>query len=205
MLNSSTLSIVCGIIILVLSIINSFTVDTITPSFQRSEILAGLAGVGLMLIGVLWSEYKPQGAIKKDLVGHQGFYIYENLGDFIKTELAWGSKQILTATAAATVLIFWENKVILKRGLINDQTFIPGAISLRARETGRIISLVKTTLFPGRKEFDSIIKDLPSILVCPLEKKGWIIIGGWSERCFTKSDEIWINGWAEKISNELNL
>ena len=63
----------------------------------------------------------------------------------------------------------------------------------------KYISLVSTKFYPGKQEFDNIVKNLPSVIVFPIGNKGWIIIGGWSERCFTKSDELWIDGWAKKL------
>ena len=100
-------------------------------------------------------------------------------------------------------MIYWNNTVLLKRGLISDSQFVPKDICKRSIQSGKMISLVNTKYYPGRIEFDSILNNLPSIIVFPLSNKGWLIVGGWSERCFTKSDEKWISGWASKISNEM--
>ncbi|MDC3037143.1 cofactor assembly of complex C subunit B [Prochlorococcus sp. AH-716-O22] len=35
----------------------------------------------------------------------------------------------------------------------------------------------------------------------PINSKSFILIGGWSYRCFTKSDEKWINNWSKKVNN----
>ena len=32
-----------------------------------------------------------------------------------------------------------------------------------------------------------------------------ILVGGWSAKCFTKSDEKWINNWSKKINNIFSL
>ena len=42
---------------------------------------------------------------------------------------------------------------------------------------------------------------IPSILIVPINNKAFILIGGWSTKCFTKSDEKWINNWARKLNN----
>ena len=43
------------------------------------------------------------------------------------------------------------------------------------RET--VVSLVNTTLFPGRTEFDPVLEKLPAVIVCPLGGNGVVILG----------------------------
>ena len=56
----------------------------------------------------------------------QGFDLDKTLSDDVKNEIAWGSQLFLTATPAATILIYWDEKVILRRGLISSDEFMPG-------------------------------------------------------------------------------
>jgi len=63
------------------------------------------------------------------------------------------------------------------------------------------ISLANTKFYPGRDEFFNFCADIPSILVVPINSKAFILIGGWSTKCFTKSDEKWIKNWSKKINN----
>ena len=135
----------------------------------------------------------------------EGFQLNQDLSEDQKYELAWGSQQILTATAASTILIFWDNEVILRRGLITNKPFNPGDICERAFEQQRLISLVNTELFPGREEFDCVLKGLPAVIVYPLSNRGLTIVGGWSKRSFTNSDEKWISGWSDKLYDLLNI
>ena len=200
----SNLVIVFGIFLLVLSIVNIATATEINPSLVRGESISGIASIALITIGYLWTEIKPKEPNKVILEGKEAFEISSDLSDEQKNELAWGSKQILTATAASTILIFWDNKVILRRGLISDEIFIPGLICNRAIDEQRLISLVNTELFPGREEFDCVLKGLPAVIVYPLSKRGLTIIGGWSKRSFTNSDEKWISGWSDKLYDLLN-
>ena len=44
------------------------------------------------------------------------------------------------------------------------------------RET--TISLVNTTLFPGRHEFDPLVENLPAVLICPVGNRGVVVLGG---------------------------
>ena len=192
-----------GIFLFILALINIVTVDSFTPSILRAEVIACISCVSLIGISSLWVKIEPKKANKVNLIGEQGLYIYESLNKATKEELAWGSHQILTATAASTILIRWKNELILQRGLINNTIFTPGNISKRAIEKKQMIVLSNTSNYPDSYEFDNIIPNIPSIIVCPLSSKGLLIVGGWSTRCFTKSDEIWISGWSKKLSDIL--
>ena len=195
----SSLVVISGVFLLILSIINIATANQINPTLVRAETISGIASIALITIGYLWTEIKPKKASKAKLEGKEGFVLSEELTDNQRNELAWGSKQILTATAASTILIYWDNKVILRRGLISEEIFKPGEICKRSTDQKRLISLVNTELFPGRDEFDSVLDNLPAVIVYPLEKRGLTIVGGWSKRSFTNSDEKWISGWSDKL------
>ena len=156
-----------------------------------------------MLVAVLWTRGNPRSAEKVPLQGEQGLVISDLLNDVQKHELAWGSHMLLTATPAASVLVLWRQQVVLRRGLISQSPFQPGAITMRAMERDQTISLVNTSLFPGRAEFDAMLPSLPAILVCPMGDEGVVIVGGWSPRCFTRSDERWLEGWTQRLRTTL--
>ena len=118
-------------------------------------------------------------------------------------ELAWGSEAILTSTAAASVLIHHNGKNILKRGIVSNKEFIPGEICNRSLNEMKLISLVSTKFYPGKDEFNDFCMEIPSILIIPIANKSFILIGGWSTRCFTKSDEKWITNWSKKLTKYL--
>ncbi len=195
----SSLVITFGTFLLILSIINIITTNQVYPTLVRAETISGVASIALITIGYLWTEIKPKQQTKVNLIGKEGFELCNKLTDDQKNELAWGSQQILTATAASTILIFWDNRVILRRGLISEKDFKPGEICNRSIDQKRLISLVNTELFPGRYEFDSVLGDLPAIIIYPLGDRGVTIVGGWSKRSFTNSDEKWISGWSDKL------
>ncbi len=200
----SNLVIIFGLFLLILSIINIATATEIDPSLVRGETISGIASIALITIGYLWNEIKPKQPTKVNLKGKEDFELCSDLSDEQKNELAWGSQQILTATAASTILIFWNNKVILRRGLISNHSFKPGEICNRAIQQQRLISLVNTDLFPGRHEFDCVLEGLPAVIVYPISNRGLTIVGGWSKRSFTTSDEKWISGWSNKLFDLLN-
>ena len=200
----SSLVIIFGAFLLILSTINIATANEVNPTLVRAETLSGIASIALITIGYLWTEINPKQPTKAILKGKEGFELCTELSEIQKNELAWGSQQILTATAASTILIFWDNRVILKRGLITNKIFKPGDICNRAIDQKRLISLVNTELFPGKAEFDTVLNDLPAVIVYPLSNRGLTIVGGWSKRSFTNSDEKWISGWSDKLFDLLN-
>ena len=195
----SNLVITFGSFLLILSIINIITANLINPTLVRAETISGIASIALITIGYIWTEINPSQPTKAKLVGKNGFLLCDQLTEDQKNELAWGSQQILTATAASTILIYWDNRVILRRGLISEKYFKPGEICNKSINQKRLISLVNTELFPGRDEFDSVLEDLPAVIVYPLANRGVTIVGGWSKRSFTNSDEKWISGWTDKL------
>ena len=192
-----------GVIFLLLGLLNAGLATTVTPELQRAEVLNGLAAVGLMLVAALWTRADPKAAERVALPGEQGLVLADGLTEAQRQELAWGSRMLLTATPASTLLVHWEGSVILRRGLLGAGDFQPGTISRRAMDRQSVVSLVNTTLFPGRTEFDPVLEQLPAVIVCPLGANGVIVLGGWSVRCFSQSDERWLLGWAERLKRSL--
>ncbi|WP_413743855.1 cofactor assembly of complex C subunit B [Synechococcus sp. MIT S9451] len=201
-----------GVLLLLLAIGNGLSAPSINPSLQRAEVLAAMAAVGLMLVAVLWTRAQPLSPEAVVLGGTQGLRMELGLNDATRTELAWGSHLLLTATSAATILVAWDQRVVLRRGLVPplpegdsstssppSETFSPGAICERSRTQGKLVSLVKTALYPGSSEFDPVLPGLPAVMVHPLGERGWVVLGGWSERCFSRSDERWFSGWCERL------
>ena len=195
----SRLVIVFGFFLLILSIINIATSNEVNPTLIRGETISGIASIALITIGYLWTEINPTKPSKAKLNGKEGFELCNELTEDKRNELAWGSQLILNATAASTILIYWDDKVILRRGLISNKIFKPGEICNRSIKQKRLISLVNTELFPGADEFDCVLDDLPAVIVYPLSNRGLTIVGGWSKRSFTNSDEKWISGWSDKL------
>ncbi len=195
-------SIIAFASVLLMSIlINSLTVESVTASFQRSQIIGSISSILLLLIGFLWEKISPFDVKKVSLNGKEAFEYDKTLEANILDEIAWGSETILTATAAASILIYIDNKVILKRGIISEKEFMPGHVTKRVIDSQRKLSLSNTKFYPNVEEFEAVCNSLPSVITFPISNKGVLIVGGWSPSCFTKSDEKWIENWCIKISN----
>jgi hypothetical protein len=193
--------VIIGIILFIFQIANFFSIETITPELERAQVLAAIASLIIILIGFLFKQFEPLAGEKADLKGENKFLFEKNMPDEVIDELAWGSEAILTSTAAATILIHNNGVNILKRGITSSDDFVPGETCLRSIKDMKLISLANTKFYPGRDEFLNFCPDIPSILVVPINKKSFILIGGWSAKCFTKSDEKWINNWSKKIND----
>ena len=190
-----------GIILFIFQIANFFSVELITPELERAQVLAAISSLIIILVGFLFKQFKPLAGEKADLKGENRFYFDRNIPGEVIDELAWGSETILTSTAAASVLIHNDGINILKRGITSTNKFMPGETCLRSIKNMKLISLANTKFYPGRDEFFNFCPNVPSILIVPINRKAFILIGGWSAKCFTRSDEKWINNWSKKINN----
>ena len=200
--------IIIGSILFSLQLINFVSINQISPEIERAQVLAAISSIIIILIGFLFQRISPISGEKVPLKGENGFIYDSSIPKELLNELAWGSESVLTSTAAASILISNKGKSILKRGIITRKNFIPKDICQRCMKENKLISLVNTKFYPGSEEFDDFCKDIPSILIVPVNKHCFILIGGWSSRCFTKSDEKWIINWSKKllvIFNEHNF
>ena len=193
--------ILVGAILFIFQIANFISIETITPELERAQVLAAIASLIIILIGFLFKQFQPIAGEKALLKGENMFLFDKNMPDEVIDELAWGSEAILTSTAAAAILIHNDGVNILRRGITSSNDFKPGETCLRSIKDMKLISLANTKFYPGRDEFLNFCAEIPSILVVPINSKAFILIGGWSAKCFTKSDEKWINNWSKKINN----
>jgi hypothetical protein len=177
--------------------------EAMAPALERAGVLASLLAVVLMLVGLLWERIDPVPPKRVALQGREGLELVPGLPEPLRRELAWGSQMLLTATPAATLLLLWRGRVLLRRGLLGEESFQSGGICQRALAQGRAISLVDLRLYPGRGEFDGFLANLPSVIVQPLGEEGLLLLGGWSPRCFGRSDLLWVEGWARRLTDEL--
>ncbi|WP_228008879.1 cofactor assembly of complex C subunit B [Cyanobium sp. LEGE 06113] len=193
----------CGLLGLALTVSNQLTAGSLSPPLERAGVLASLLAVGLMLVAVLWTRAVPEAAARAPLTGREGLELAEGLSAAVAEELGWGSRMLLTATPAAVVLVQWKQNCLLRRGLLADTPFTPGAICRQAMARGRVISLVNLALYPGREEFAALLPELPAVVVQPLGEAGVLVVGGWAPRCFSRADLTWIEGWSQRLTERL--
>tara|TARA_B100000965_G_C19273778_1_gene618460 strand:- start:8 stop:634 length:627 start_codon:yes stop_codon:yes gene_type:complete len=198
--NGKTL-IFIGSILFLFQLGNFLSIDSISPALERAQVLSALSSIIIVLIGFLFKQFNQNLGEKVDLKGENKFIYDTDLPSDILEELAWGSEAILTSTAAAAILIHNDGKNILRRGITSNNNFKPGETCLRSVKDMKLISLANTKFYPGRDEFLNFCPNVPSIIIIPINNKSFILVGGWSYRCFTKSDEKWISNWSKKVNN----
>lgn len=195
-----------GVLGLTLALVNQLLAgppgSVLPPPLERASVLASLEAVLLLLVAILWTRAQPQQAERVVLEAPEGFELAEDLGESLRQELAWGTAMLLTATPAATALVIWEGRVLARRGRLGEGTFRDGPITERCRSRGRRIGLVNLALYPGAAEFSYLPRGVPAVLLQPLGSRGLVILGGWAPRCFSSSDERWLDGWAERLRTQ---
>lgn len=188
----------------VLLLINRLTTSNLTPSQSRSDVLAVIESALLILIALLWQQIQPRDPEAVILIGEEGFFLAPELPDFVKTELAWATHLLLTNTVTRTIVVYYQGEVLVRRGILAPNSEVkPGKILQKVLETGKAIYLVDLKLYPGRIEFDYLPENTQGIICQPIGKEGVLILGANSPRSYTKQDENWIEGIADKLAVSL--
>jgi Cofactor assembly of complex C subunit B, CCB2/CCB4 len=200
---AARLCLAAGVLGLLLCVLNQLLAPELSPALERASVLASLLSVGLMLVAILWTRAMPLAPERVELPGTVGLVLGDDLPDALLQELGWGSQLLLTATPAAALLLHWRGSTLLRRGVLAELPFEPGPICERAWSTGRPISLVDLKLYPGRAEFRGLPEAVPSVIVQPIGCEGIVLLAGWSPRCFSRSDEAWLEGWSQKLRTPL--
>ena len=188
-----------------LLLINRLFTPDLTNSQSRSDALGVILSALLILTGLLWQRIQPQLPDAVDLVGEEGFELVPDLPEAIQTELAWASHLLLTNTVTRAVLVWYQGRVLLRRGILGSTAeVVPGAIVQRVLSTQKPIYLVKLALYPGRIEFNYLPENTQGVICQPIGTQGVLILGANVPRSYTQQDENWVAGIADKLENTLN-
>ena len=189
-----------------LLMINRVLTPELTDSQARSDAVGVVLTAVLILTGLLWQQVQPRQSDSVILEGEQGFELSPDLPEALQTELAWASHLLLTNTVTRSIVVYYQGKVILRRGILAPKAEVtPGVILDRVLTKQKAIYLVDTKVYPGRIEFDYLPANTQGIICQPLGSQGVMILGANTPRSYTKQDEIWIEGIADKLANSLDL
>lgn len=195
-----------GILAGTLLLVNRLMTADLTGSQSRSDALGVILSALLILTGLLWQRIQPRSPDSVILVGTEGFELDEALPDEVRTELAWASHLLLTNTATRSLLLWYDNRVLLRRGVLGPKSLTEaGVIVQRSLKTQKPIYLVNLQLYPGKIEFDYLPENTQGVICQPLGDRGILILGANAPRSYTRQDEIWIEGIAAKLDNSLRL
>lgn len=200
------LPIAVGMIGSSLLMVNRLLTPELTPSQSRSDVVGVLLSALLILTGLLWQQFQPKPPEAVVLEGEAGFELDSELSDTAKQELAWASDLLLTQTPTRSLVVWYGQRVILRRGILGPQAdWVPGAIGQRVLQTQRPVYLVDAKLYPGRVEFNVLPPNTQGIICQPLGTAGVLILGANAPRSYTKQEEAWISAIAAKLDQTLTL
>jgi hypothetical protein len=188
----------------VLLLTNRLLTPQLTESQARSDALGVILSAVLILTGLLWQQVQPRSPDAVELSGEEGFELATELPDEVKTELAWASHLLLTNTVTRSLVVYYQDKVLLRRGILGVTSEVkPGAILKRVLEKQKPVYLVDLKLYPGRIEFDYLPENTQGIICQPIGDRGVLVLGANAPRSYTKQDENWIEGIADKLADTL--
>ncbi|MDJ1182575.1 cofactor assembly of complex C subunit B [Roseofilum casamattae] len=187
-----------------LFMVNRLFTPALTPSQGRSDVLGVMLSAVLILTGLLWERVQPAPPDRVQLIGEEGFELLPDLSDEVKTELAWASQLLLTNTVTRSLVVYYQDRVLLRRGILGEKSQVTvGPILQRVLDKGRPVYLVNLNLYPGKIEFDYLPENTQGVICQPLGDRGIMILGANAPRSYTKQDEAWIAGIADKITETI--
>ncbi|MBW4477496.1 MAG: cofactor assembly of complex C subunit B [Tolypothrix brevis GSE-NOS-MK-07-07A] len=195
------LPIVVGGLGAILLLINRLFTTQLTQSQSRGDVLGVILSAVLILTGLIWQQVQPRSPETVELIGEEGFMLASDLPEAVKTELAWASHLLLTNTVTRSLVVFYQGKVLLRRGILATKSEVtPGSILNRVLETQKAIYLVALKVYPGQIEFDYLPENTQGVICQPIGNQGVLILAANAPRSYTKQDEKWIAGIADKLA-----
>jgi hypothetical protein len=200
------LPIVVGAISGTLLMTNRLLTPDLTNAQSRSDALGIIISAVLILTGLLWQQVQPKIPDSVILVGEEGFELVEDLPDAVRTELAWASHLLLTNTVTRSLLVWYDGKVLMRRGILSPNREVKvGAIVQRVLSKQKPTYLVSLKIYPGRLEFDYLPENTQGVICQPIGDRGVLILGSNAPRSYTQQDENWVAGIADKLADTLRL
>jgi len=199
------LPLVVGALAGVLLLVNRLLTPEITDSQARTDALGVILSAVLILTGLLWQQVAPRSPDAVELIGEEGFELAPDLPQEVKTELAWASHLLLTNTVTRSLVIVYQGKVLLRRGILGANKEVkPGAILQRVLDKHKPIYLVGLKTYPGKIEFDYLPENTQGVILQPIGEQGALILGANAPRSYTIQDQNWVTGIADKLAVTLS-
>ena len=185
----------------VLLLMNRLLTPELTNSQARGDVLGVILSAVLILTGLIWQQVQPRTPETVELIGEEGFFLAADLPEAAKIELAWASRLLLTNTVTRSLIVYYQGKVLLRRGILAAKSeVVPGIILKKVLESQKPIYLVALYVYPGKIEFDYLPENTQGVICQPIGKEGVLILAANAPRSYTKQDETWITGIADKLA-----
>ncbi len=189
----------------ILLLVNRLATSQLTDSQARSDALGVILSSILILVGLIWQQVQPRSPEAVTLIGEEGLEFAPNLPDAVQTELAWSSHLLLTNTVTKSLIVYYQGKVLLRRGILGNKREIErGNILQRVLNSQKPVYLVNLKLYPGQIEFDYLPENTQGVICQPIGQQGVLILGANVPRSYTQQDEKWIEGIADKLGDTLS-
>lgn len=194
-----------GILAGSLLLVNRLWTSDLTNSQARSDALGVIVSAVLILIGLLWQQIQPRSPDAVVLNGQDVFDLPTDLPESLRLELAWASHLLLTNTVTRSLIVFANDRVLLRRGIMGPaSTVTPGTILQRVFQTQKPVYLVNLQIYPGKVEFDYLPDNTQGVICQPIGTQGVLILGANAPRSYTRQDEVWVAGLAAKLDSTLD-
>ncbi len=188
-----------------LLLLNRLLTPMLTEFQARSDVMGVILSALLILTGLLWQRVQPVPPEAVVLEGQEGFDLATDLPEPVATEMAWASHLLLTNTVTGAVVAYRPGKVLMRRGVLGPNPEVtPGPILKRVLEKGKAVYLVDLKVYPGRVEFDYLPPNTQGVICQPMGQAGALILAANAPRSYTKQDEAWVEGIADKLGNTLD-
>jgi Cofactor assembly of complex C subunit B, CCB2/CCB4 len=196
------LPLIVGLIAGSFLLVNRLTSDGLTPAQSRSDVVGVILCAVMFLIGLLWQRVQPKTPEAVELVGKEGLELSPDLPEPLQVELAWASHLLLTNTVTRSISVYLNGQTVLRRGILSDnREVVPGPIVERVLKTQKPIYLVDVKVYPGKIEFNYLPENVQGIICQPIGSNGVMILGADAPRSYTRQDEAWIAGIADKLAH----
>lgn len=188
-----------------LLMLNRLLTPVVTDSQARADVVGVFLSAILILTTLLWQQIQPVLPETVILEGEEGFELADGLSDAISTELAWASHLLLTNTVTRSLVAYYDGQVLMRRGVLGPHKDVEeGPILERVLTQKKPVYLVSLKLYPGKVEFSYLPENTQGIICQPMGDKGVLILGANAPRSYTKQDETWIEGIADKLGANLD-
>lgn len=176
-----------------------------TPAHARSDVVGVILCAVMILVGLLWQRVQPRPPEAVKLIGEEGLTIAPELPEILQTELAWASHLLLTNTVTRTIVVYLDQQTVFRRGILPPQKeVVPGAIVQRVLQTHKPVYLVDLKVYPGRIEFNYLPENTQGVICQPIGDRGLMVLAAQAPRSYTRQDEAWIAGLADKLAVTLD-